>query len=170
MKFSDIKSPELREALRQANGGKSDDNDIPGGKGAIGSNTISEVERLAALSDLAYEQQREPAAARLGIRVTALDKMGKKGGAQGTQDAAGLPHWNVEPWEAEVPGAELLDDIVTIFCKYIVLPEGADVALALWVLHAWTFDAGDISPFLVLVSPTKRCGKTSTLIILFYLT
>jgi len=51
-----------------------------------------------------------------------------------------------------------------------VLPEGADVALALWVLHAWTFDAGDISPFLVLVSPTKRCGKTSTLIILFYLT
>ena len=51
-----------------------------------------------------------------------------------------------------------------------MLPEGADVALALWVLHAWTFDAGDISPFLVLVSPTKRCGKTSTLIILFYLT
>src|SRR5262249_27727570 len=60
--------------------------------------------------------------------------------------------------------------IVTIFCKYIVLPEGADVALALWVLHAWTFDAGDISPFLVLVSPTKRCGKTNALIILFYLT
>jgi hypothetical protein len=31
-------------------------------------------------------------------------------------------------------------------------------------------DAGDISPFLVLVSPTKRCGKTSALIILLYLT
>jgi putative DNA primase/helicase len=42
--------------------------------------------------------------------------------------------------------------------------------LALWTLHAWTMDAGDISPFLVLVSPTKRCGKTSVLIILYYVT
>jgi putative DNA primase/helicase len=31
-------------------------------------------------------------------------------------------------------------------------------------------DAGDISPFMVLVSPTKRCGKTTVLIILYYLT
>jgi putative DNA primase/helicase len=38
------------------------------------------------------------------------------------------------------------------------------------VLHAWTFDAGDISPFLVLISPEKRCGKTNVLIILQYLT
>src|SRR5215470_11360646 len=52
----------------------------------------------------------------------------------------------------------------------IILPKCAAEALALWTLHAWTMDAGDISPFMVLVSPTKRCGKTSTLIILFYLT
>jgi putative DNA primase/helicase len=50
------------------------------------------------------------------------------------------------------------------------LPKGAGVAFALWTLHAWTVDAGDISPFLVLVSPTKRCGKTSALIVLYYLT
>jgi putative DNA primase/helicase len=31
-------------------------------------------------------------------------------------------------------------------------------------------DAGDISPFIVLVSPTKRCGKTTVLILLYYLT
>ena len=43
-------------------------------------------------------------------------------------------------------------------------------ASALWVLHSWTMDAGDISPFLVLISPTKRCGKTSMLILLLYLT
>src|SRR5262249_62150977 len=47
---------------------------------------------------------------------------------------------------------------------------GAGVAIALWTLHAWTIDAGDISPFVVLVSPTKRCGKTSVLIVLYYLT
>ena len=57
-----------------------------------------------------------------------------------------------------------------MFRRYIVLPKGAGEALALWTLHAWTADAGDISPFLVLVSPTKRCGKTSVLIVLLYLT
>src|SRR5215831_3643670 len=31
-------------------------------------------------------------------------------------------------------------------------------------------DAGEVSPFMVLVSPTKRCGKTSVLIVLYYLT
>jgi putative DNA primase/helicase len=74
------------------------------------------------------------------------------------------------PWDAEVCTAKLLDDIEQAFGRYIVLPEGASVVLALWTLHAWTVDAGDISPFLVLVSPTKRCGKTNTLIVLYYLT
>jgi hypothetical protein len=31
-------------------------------------------------------------------------------------------------------------------------------------------DSGEISPFMVLVSPTKRCGKTSVMILLQYLT
>jgi len=65
---------------------------------------------------------------------------------------------------------ELLVDIRKEFEKYILLPPGAADALSLWVLHAWTIDAGDISPFLVLASPTKRCGKTSVLIVLCYLT
>jgi putative DNA primase/helicase len=51
-----------------------------------------------------------------------------------------------------------------------VLPKGADIALPLWVLHAWTMDAGEVSPLMVLVSPTKRCGKTSVLIVLYFLT
>ena len=64
----------------------------------------------------------------------------------------------------------LLDDIEKMFRRYIIMPKGAGEALALWTLHAWTADAGEISPFLVLVSPTKRCGKTSVLIVLLYLT
>src|SRR5262249_51436770 len=64
----------------------------------------------------------------------------------------------------------LLDSLRQAFRRYIVLPKGAETALPLWVLHTWTMDAGDISPFMVLVSPTKQCGKTNTLIILLYLT
>jgi putative DNA primase/helicase len=132
--------------------------------------TDGEVEQLAALSSLAYEQERGAAAAKLGIRKTALDKLVKKRRAEATEDGSALPHWKVEPWDIEVSGAELLDEIKSVFRRYIVLPKKAGVALALWTLHAWTMDAGDISPFMVLVSPTKRCGKTNTLTVLYYLT
>jgi hypothetical protein len=125
---------------------------------------------LAALDRLHYEQQREAAAERLGIRVSVLDKLVKQEQAAVENESTALPHWKVKSWPERVDGAALLDSIKRVFRRYIVLPKDADIALALWVLHAWTMDAGDISPFLVLVSPTKRCGKTSVLIILFYLT
>ena len=81
-----------------------------------------------------------------------------------------MPHWQVKPWPDAVAPAAVLDSIVAVFNRYIVLPKYAAEALALWILHAWTFDAGDISPFVVLTSPTKRCGKTSVLILLNWLT
>jgi putative DNA primase/helicase len=94
----------------------------------------------------------------------------RNGRAETEKGAAALPHWHIDALDTAVSGAELLDDIEKVFRRYIVLPKGAAEALALWTLHAWTMDAGDISPFLVLVSPTKRCGKTSVLIILYYVT
>jgi hypothetical protein len=130
---------------------------------------LDEVARLAKLSKLEYDRQREEAAAHLGVRVATLDKVVQvKRSAD--HDAATLPHWQVEPSAVPVDGAKLLDALRQVFRHYIVLPPGADIALALWVLHAWTMDAGEISPFMVLVSPTKRCGKTNVLIILYYLT
>ena len=125
---------------------------------------------LSKLGETAYQRRRKGAARELGMRLDVLDKIVRQARAQAEEDATALPHWNVEPWPEEVLAAALLDDIKTIFCRYIVLPKGAGDAIALWVLHAWTADAGDISPFLVLVSPTKRCGKTSLLIVLLYLT
>jgi putative DNA primase/helicase len=128
------------------------------------------IGELAALLPLDYQRQRLNAAHNLGLTVGALDKLVRSAKAKVTDDESVLPHWKVEPWSAAVSGAALLDDIEKVFRRYIVLPKGAGTALALWTLHAWTMDAGDISPFLVLVSPTKRCGKTNTLIVLFYIT
>jgi hypothetical protein len=65
---------------------------------------------------------------------------------------------------------KLLSDLAAVFTRYVILPKHAAEALALWVAHAWAFDAWDISPFMVIVSPEKRCGKTSVLIILQFLT
>ena len=128
------------------------------------------IGELASLDILAYELQRDTAAAGLGIRVSALDKLVKGRRAATEDENTALPHWNVEPSAERVDGAALLNNLRQVFRRYVVLSKGADIALPLWVLHAWTMDAGDISPLMVLVSPTKRCGKTSVLIVLYFLT
>jgi putative DNA primase/helicase len=128
-----------------------------------------EVARLAKLPRLEYDRQRDDAAELLGVRVATLDKVVREKRSV-DHDAATLPHWQVEASPVPVDGAKLLDALRQVFRRYIVLPPGADIALAVWVLHAWTMDAGEISPFMVLVSPTKRCGKTSVMILLQYLT
>jgi putative DNA primase/helicase len=143
------------------------------GNGASVDNHLSEpdeIARLAKLPKLEYDRQRDEAAARLGVRVATLDKIVREERSAADDDAATLPHWKVEPSPTPVDGAALLGSLRQVFRRYIVLPKGADIALPLWVLHTWTFDSGEISPFIVLVSPTKQCGKTNTLIALLYLT
>jgi putative DNA primase/helicase len=125
---------------------------------------------LAKLSRFEYDRCRKDEAKKLGIKVDTLDREVAAARAHAENRSAELSHWKVDLWEAPVEGAGLLADIERVFTCYAFLPTGASVALALWTLHAWTMDAGDISPFLVLVSPTKRCGKTTVLIVLYYLT
>jgi putative DNA primase/helicase len=130
----------------------------------------SKVAELAALSRPEYDRKRKDEAKKLGIKLATLDREVAAARAQAEEEDAELPHWKIEPWDEPVDGATLLSDLERVFTRYAFLPTGASVALPLWELHAWTMDAGDTSPFMVLVSPTKRCGKTTVLIILYYLT
>lgn len=87
------------------------------------------------------------------------------------QSADGIPsNWTVEPASEAASGEALLTAIKAEFERYVVLPPHAAVAIALWVMHSWTIDAADISPILALISPEKRCGKTTVLKILNRLT
>src|SRR5215467_11332165 len=157
-----------REYYEQSKPGQGDtDAHTINGSGSADESAIS---ALAQLGVLAYQKQRLQEAKRLRIPVAALDKLVRQAQARAEDSSAELPHWKVEPWNEPVDGAVLLADLERVFVRYVFLPTGASVALALWTLHAWTMDAGDISPFVVLVSPTKRCGKTSVLILLQYLT
>jgi len=70
---------------------------------------------------------------------------------------------DVEPWESPVDGAALLTDIVAIVDRHAILPAGAAVAFALWLRHTYVLDAFDVSPYLGVTSPEKRCGKTVVL-------
>jgi len=73
---------------------------------------------------------------------------------------------NVEPWADPVDGNQLVRDIRGTFRDHAKLPNGGATLLAFWVLHAYVFDIADISPFLGITSPEKRCGKTVVLSIL----
>jgi hypothetical protein len=132
------------------------------------------ITSLAELTDLAYQRRRKEAASELGgMPVGALDKLRKKRQREmeleQEQDAA-LPHWKVEPWPEPIDGAVLLDSLRRQFSRYVVLPQHTDVALALWTLFSWGFEHFDIAPYLTITSPTRRCGKTVLMTLLYWLT
>jgi putative DNA primase/helicase len=68
-----------------------------------------------------------------------------------------------EPWPHAVDGATLADAIVTQLSRFIVLPEHAAEAAALWAIHAHAHDAAEHSPNLAAQSAEMRCGKTTFL-------
>lgn len=70
---------------------------------------------------------------------------------------------NPEPWGEAVGGAALLGEIEETIGRYVVLPAASAVAVALWILHTHGIDAAQISPRLGVVSPEKRCGKSTVL-------
>jgi 5S rRNA maturation endonuclease (ribonuclease M5) len=57
-------------------------------------------------------------------------------------------------------GADLLRDLEAYVRRYVVLPEGAALPIAVWVLHTYMVDEFLITPYLVITSPEKRCGKS----------
>jgi hypothetical protein len=70
------------------------------------------------------------------------------------------------PWPDPVDGRVLLDMLRTISTLYIIVPEYADVVLAIWPVHTYCFDEFQYTPRLFLKSPTRRCGKTRALTLL----
>jgi len=125
----------------------------------------AEIERLAKLSIIQYEREREVAAQRLFVRAQILDalvaakrkKVGQDDGKQGRSLNLSEP----EPWPEEVNGAELLSSIASILRRHVVLPEEAADTVALWSVFTHVINAFMISPRLAILSPTKGCGKTT---------
>lgn len=68
---------------------------------------------------------------------------------------------DVEPWPDAVDGALVLNNIVALLKTYMVLPSRAVEAIALWCLHAFLMTTWSTSPILAVLSPVKRCGKST---------
>jgi Protein of unknown function (DUF3631) len=64
------------------------------------------------------------------------------------------------------PTAHLLNAVAFCIRQYVIVNDAQARAVALWVLHTWSFDAADATPYLSITSPEKESGKSRLLEIL----
>jgi hypothetical protein len=78
----------------------------------------------------------------------------------------------VEPKSAELErplttdGEALLDKIYAFLRRFVHLSHAQVVIISLWIAHTHALDAADVTPYLAITSPEKRCGKTRLLEVL----
>ncbi len=73
------------------------------------------------------------------------------------------------PWETAVDGAELLAELQRVLESFVALPPQAAAMLALWIVHTYVTDVADHSPYILVTSPVRACGKTTLLEMLLHL-
>jgi putative DNA primase/helicase len=121
------------------------------------------VARLAALDPLEYERVRKCEAERMGIgRIAELDKV-VKAARKEIEKSSDEMFPEEEPWHEAVDGSELVAILEEMFKRFSILPKGSAVTAALWTILTYTFNLWRTLPLLTIVSPEKRCGKTTFL-------
>src|SRR6476646_3023676 len=61
------------------------------------------------------------------------------------------------------PSSSLLDALASLLPRFVILPKHAAETLALWIVHTYCFQFRDVSTYIGVESPEKRCGKTTLL-------
>ena len=96
-----------------------------------------------------------------GVTLADLERAMGAGDANGDgKPGRPIEFEDPEPWPEPVDGAALLDALVTLLERYVSLPKGGAVAVALWALYTWSFRAFPVSPNLMITAPERGSGKT----------
>jgi uncharacterized protein DUF3631/bifunctional DNA primase/polymerase-like protein/primase-like protein len=154
--------------------------------GALGVAEVLEASGAAKLSPQSSAAERESAAALLKAAAVRLDPIGRallrdelvqrlgfsagladavlrQAAAGATPQGGAVLFKTIDPWSEPVRACLVLDEVLGAIQSYVVLPPHCGVAIALWIMHTHTFDAAQITPRLAIVSPEKRCGKSTVL-------
>lgn len=124
----------------------------------------TDLKRLASLSLIGYERCRDSEAKRLKVRSTVLDKLIKPYKVDEKTESSGTDMFaTVEPWDDEVDGVALLDEIASIIHRHIVCEKPTIHAATLWIVFTWCINVMQVSPIACITAPEKRCGKTQLL-------
>jgi len=131
---------------------------------------ISEVLAIVDLDPLTREQERNRIADEHNVRKSVIDDfikdLNKQEKTGGTTEIVS----EVEPAKESIDGNRLLSVIKGELLKYVILPSGIAEPIAVWIVLTYCYDAFRILPMLGIVSPVKRCGKTTLLEVLQGLT
>ena len=161
--YEGVHKPDLKDVLPEAEEKKAKGN----GQEPISEEPISnEIVKLVEMGPIEYDKSRKLVADQLGVSVGAVDKEVKLAQRAKTDAESQLLFPEITACTDTVEGASLLADITAEIRRYIVLPEHAAIASALWILHTYVIKAAYISPILAIQSPQKRCGKSQLLTIL----
>jgi hypothetical protein len=71
---------------------------------------------------------------------------------------AGPPSEAVEEVEFDGNLAGLLDEVQRTLARFLVIPVRETYALTLWIAHTHAFCAAEVTPYIEIRSPEKRCG------------
>jgi hypothetical protein len=110
-----------------------------------------------------HKHARQVAESLLGIAESVRVVEAKEGKDAADHLAAGFGVDDfVEVYElCRVPLSRLLDQVVTALTDYLVLPnQHAAIAITLWLAHTHAFEQSETTPYLAVLSPEKRCGKS----------
>jgi hypothetical protein len=137
-------------------------------------NVEVEIERLARLSAVEYEQQRKGAAEKLGMRASILDKLVQAERVRlGDDDDEPAPalyeHWNVGPANAPVDTGIMLRALKEAIRRYAFMSEEFAVAVTLWIVFSWLHEHMTHSPMLLVTSAERDSGKSTLLGVINFL-
>lgn len=119
-------------------------------------------EELAKLDELEYERVYKDKAKELEVSTQFLNKKVEQAKAFQSKEKDNIVE-NIEPFEGDVCGVELANKIESLFDRFVFLPQGGSNAISLWIMGTYIFNSFRIFPNIVITSPERRCGKSSTL-------
>lgn len=73
----------------------------------------------------------------------------------------------ISPWEKYVGCAQLIEEVFVCIKRFVVLDQEQAYAITLWILHTYfirdkeEIQLFDTTPYLLISSPEKRCGKST---------
>jgi hypothetical protein len=125
--------------------------------------TIAALNRLARDRRADFERLRSVLKAGKRVRLSALEAAMKAqavGGDAENRSGQAIEYDEIDPWDEPIEGAELLTALARAIDDYVIMDPYQRDAVVLWVVFTHAHDFFVFAPLLVILSPTKRCGKT----------
>ncbi len=121
-------------------------------------------EYLATLPAPEYDRVRGFFGKAMKVRVSTLDREVDK--IRKTETSAAPFLEDPPAWLEEVNGEEMLDALCAELERYVSMPAPSRDAVALWIAMTYLVPTLSIMPMLLITSASKRCGKSTLLILL----